>query len=494
MLLKGKALPSPFYSMISKFQILGLGMGLSFILGLFNSLMPMLVGYDGIRWISLLAVAFALGSATILNIMPFSIKNAPPIFLVPLLGTVVLFWESLTSNGLVFLAYEVLYWVAPALLGVHLGLLHKKSNIISFSQSLAVMSVVSVTLYVLTIIMGLLFWYNEVSGKVTDYLPFGFYNIRLWSHIATWLIPLACSIVFIALENRFSSLRKYIPFLYFVFGCWFMVLLGSGARGSLVAQIASFIVLAFLYRHRFFVVGRFWLISFAAGCFLYGIFIVVVPWLIFENVEIATPLRSGASGRLTLWHYAFALSVQDFPLGVGPLGYILNTPEDALGSPHSFYLMWAAEYGWLFLLIFIFGLGTFSWRGWMQPRHVAVEDHAFPYQIAVQWSVLAAFIHAGVSGIFTSSISQLVGFPILVAYFAHMASHYRVGRVDNHTFRKIFIASNGAMLGLVLVIVPPMYSWWQSAQANQAEYIEVHQRPLAPRFWLHGRFVQENPD
>lgn len=478
-----------------KIQFIGFGMGLSFILSLFNSIVPILGGYDGARWISFFAIFLALIGLIFLIIRDFHIKKTVLIFAIPFFVTTIFLGRELVGNKVVFLAYETLYWMASALLGIYLGLACKKSSISELSRGMLLVVVVSLSIYVLTIIMGFGFWYGGGAGTVTDYLPFGFYNMRMWSHVATWLIPLGCAISITVFDNKFSFTNKYIIFLYFAFGCWFMVLLGSGARGSLVAQVLSLLILAVLYRQSFYRIARFWLISFAVGCLLYGIFVVLVPWFVFEHGEVYTPLRSGLSGRLALWSHAFSLSMDNFPGGVGALGYILNTPEDALGSPHSFYLRWAAEYGWLVLFAFILGLVTLSWRGWRCPMYGSADDCDLSYQIAVQWSVLAAFIHAGVSGIFTSSISQLVGFPILILYFAYMASYHKTDdQIDNRIFQSIGLGCAGVMMALALLMVQPMYSWWQSALADQSDYFEIYQRPLAPRFWLHGRFVQDNPE
>lgn len=457
-----------------------------FFLAVFNSIIPVLNGYDGVRWILLAAMPILLVGL---------LEKEHIFFIFACAVALNLLTDSGSAIGLnytsIFAIYEVSYWTTSLLVGIALARYLSFDSSLTLVTVLALSSFLVVGLYIITIIPGLLFWYGQGVGRITDFLPFGFYNIRMWAHLATWLIPLSCAGICYFLSKSETFSKRLYSILLTLPAFWFMILLGSGARGSLLAQLLSLAFLLFFYRSRIFDLAKIWALSFALGGLFYFVFIWSIPKLFFEENELYQILRSGDSGRLKLWIHALDLSMREFPFGLGPLSYNKETAVDGLGTPHSFYLLWAAEYGWLILLLFILGFVLFSYPAWIKLRRSAVAQPGDIYQMAVQFSVLSAFLHAGVSGIFTSSVSQLVGLPILIVYFSLMARGFPSLTEANRLITGVGIRFGAFVLLLLSAItIPQIHGWWAQAKLNEPAYIEMNRVPLAPRFWLHGRFVE----
>lgn len=456
-------------------------LSLFFFLGLFNSVSPVFGGYDGVRWALLLILPVVIliclyaGSAVPKAVIVLILVAAGAgSYLFPL------------TPPYVYSIFEAQYWLASLLLA---GLISRKQSlefILSKARTLVIVALCFASIYVLTIVMGLLFWYEQGGGKVTDFLPFGFYNIRMWSHIATWIIPLCCSCIFLVQEKLASRRRVVTIWAIVVLGFWFMVLLGSAARGSMLAHGLAFVLMLALYRQRFWNIGKFWVYGFIFGAFLYFIFVIAVPKALFEQLGYYQVFRTGGSGRGQLWAYALSLSLESFPFGAGPLSYSYRTPVDAYATPHSLYFTWASEYGWLFVVAVAVIFIRFSFRAWSNANVLPPEGSGL--KLGVQFSVLSAFIHACVSGVFTSPVSQIVGFPILAIYFAFCLDANKNFRpaISRGRFINYFAL---LFFGLSVFIIYPSYNWWHSSKQDAVPYMERNHIGLAPRFWIHGRFV-----
>ncbi|AHI30120.1 hypothetical protein AU14_12505 [Marinobacter similis] len=272
-----------------------------------------------------------------------------------------------------------------------------------------------------------------------------------------------------------------------VLGLWFMVLLGSAARGSMLAQGLAFLFMLALYRRKFWDIGKFWVYSFISGVVLYFIFVIAIPKALFEQIGYYQIFRTGGSGRGQLWEYALSLSFENFPFGVGSLAYSYRIPVDAYyATPHSLYFTWASEYGWLFVVTVVAIFFRFSFRAWRKENVLSHNDSGL--QLGVQFSVLSALVHACVSGVFTSPVSQIVGFPVLAIYFAFCLDANKQcscavgrGRLVNYLSLLLFWLS--------IFIIYPSYTWWHSSKQDAVKYMEINHIGLAPRFWIHGRFV-----
>jgi len=127
---------------------------------------------------------------------------------------------------------------------------------------------------------------------------------------------------------------------------------------------------------------------------------VLIPWMFLADIELRGVGMDG-SGRMRLWSEAWAMSLVNFPFGMGPQSWLTHeviTPAyetgKRLGHPHNMYLMWAAEYGWLA----VFGLILIGVEGvrrvWNVRREIALFSLQFEQtqlMIALVASVIAAF-------------------------------------------------------------------------------------------------------
>lgn len=453
-----------------------------FFIGIFNSVSPIFGGYDGVRWALLIILPISLlvflyfdrTTPTTLTLLIIVASGAGSFFLA-------------MSPPLIYLIFEAEYWVVIFLFG---RLIAREKNAVSIAETtknLAVVGLIFASLYVLTIMMGLVFWYEQGSGKVTDFLPFGFYNIRMWSHIATWIIPVVCGGLFYVSTVLQQRRMAFCIWGILVLGLWFMVLLGSGARGSLLAQIVALIFMSALYRRNFWNIGKFWIYGLISGAILYLIFVKIIPQIMFEQAGHYQVFRTGASGRGQLWEYALSLSLENLPFGAGSLAYSYRTPVDAYATPHSLYLTWASEYGWLFVILAAVAFIKFSLPVWSRASNPSSRADS-RLRFGIQFSVLSALIHALVSGVFANPISQIVGFPILTVYFA-LCFKGREGLNGAIMESRSIGYFALACLGLSILILTPAYDWWQASIQDAFAYMKENHIGLAPRFWIHGRFI-----
>jgi hypothetical protein len=340
-------------------------------------------------------------------------------------------------------------------------------------------------LYSVTIVMGMSFWYLDVSSTLRDFVPFGFYNVRLWSNCATWLLPLA---VMASWVMRFHERKGLYVLALSVSALWLLAAFSSGARGHLVAIVASALVLAIFYRSKMPPLLKEGGIILVYGVLLYLVFVELVPALLLgQGSSGANVLRGGTSGRTLLWLIGLENSVRDFPLGQGALSYSREAAASPFATPHSVYIRWVAEYGWLALGAFA-GAVAF----WLRPiisqrRDLSSGIDAAP-AVAILWSCLAALIHASVSGVFTNTHSLLVGVPVMILLVAMVRSAAGGGYLLGEATRaKYFILLPSFVFGLAMLY--PTYGWYRASGAAAQPYIEEKGVPLAARFWQHGRYI-----
>ncbi|WP_420389141.1 O-antigen ligase family protein [Marinobacter sp.] len=450
---------------------------LFFASALLHSFLPLISGFDAYRWFQV--------SVTILCFSLFAWENLKLFVSVSTVAFLVILNLDAIPYPIIFLFFDIGYWVSA--LFVALYFLAKGVENSELAKLASVAASVGCILYLPTILMGLGFWYGQGDGRVTEFLPFGFYGIRPWSHLATWLMPLVMGTLATSSALPLFRYRPWKNLLTVTAAFWFAVLLGSGARGSLVAQFFSLLVLFAFFGNKAFPVGRFWMVTFGWGLILYVLLIVLLPTIIFSATEYHSVLRSGTSGRMQLWGAALELSLKNFPLGGGPLSYISETSAGDFGTPHSLYFRWAAEYGWLIVLMFIGGMLWIGLPSWFEFRRAPVKTYD-SLHLAIFWSVLAAFTHASVSGVFTSPYSLLVGLPILAVYFGYVFK----GRFSYEPVRVKWLGVSvvsAVLFGVLIAMIPPMHDWHEEAKADQSRYVKESHGPLAPRFWLHGRYT-----
>lgn len=404
------------------------------------------------------------------------------------------FYRDVQAWGVVEGLFYPLYLLAVAGLG---GLVSR----ISTEGIAAALSylVISAVAYSLVTLMVYCFALWDQVTRLDEYLPWGFANIRFWSHVATWLVPLFGVTLEVGPFRR-SSLWKIL--VMFSAGIFWWLIFVSSARGSFISLVAAAIIAfsflkkdAFLYYKRlayqlFLGVG-FWLVL-----------SVILPSLLSEGVEMRG-VDSDSSGRMRLWYEAWIMSLQHFPLGMGPQSWLTHDlitdgyrSGSEIASPHNMYLLWAAEYGWLGVLgLALIGVQFLKRVTEVSRRRSGDARQHTLLQGAVLMSVLAALIHAGVSGVLIAPASMLVGLFVLATFwglFHHKADEVRDclrGREGGKVAKSIFVSCVFAVSAIWL---------WQVCEYHKAMERDIDSAAtsqdvgLSPRFWLHGYYPRRN--
>lgn len=282
-------------------------------------------------------------------------------------------------------------------------------------------------------------------------------------------------------------------------GIWWWLVFLSAARGTFFALLIAFVITVFVFRRVGWPFYRLMGVQLLMGIGLWAVLSVLVPSLMSVDIEMRA-IGTDTSGRIPLWREAWMMSLERFPFGMGTQSWLTHEPlTDAyrdgksLGSPHNMYLLWAAEYGWLSVL----GLGLiglhYAFRVLDFRRLIAkgeVSDSRIMLACGVFMSVVAALVHAGVSGIFIVPPSMLIGLVVLGLFVALFDS-------TKKTHKKPVGGSK--LRAFVAFAVFLLLLGWGSKVWNY--YIFMHKDTIwasenvgtgtKPRFWFHGYYPRK---
>lgn len=388
--------------------------------------------------------------------------------------------------------FYALYFVTFGLLG---GIFRKAK--LARGAALATILVVTVScfFYGAMTITVYLFAITDDFSSFDNIIPWGFVNIRYWSHVATWLLPLFPLGLLLApwKDNRLWQLS-----LAFTAAIWWWMIFLSSSRGSMVGLVFGFLLVWVFF-------GRAalpWMKLFARFA-VYGLLAwlflsVLVPSLVFDELH-ARGIKASSSGRMPLWQEAWAMSLQNFPFGMGPQSWLTHDilreayrSSPKFGHPHNMYLMWAAEYGWISIVGLVV-LGSYGskhlWRSASAIRKS--RDPEGLWLVGFTASVTAALVHAGASAVFIAPGSMLVGLVVLTVFWA-LISPETAAAVPSEA-EKVY--SRTACYLFVLVFLAASGLWFRDVlryQQAMADDLDYYQNELSlghlPRFWFHGNF------
>lgn len=349
----------------------------------------------------------------------------------------------------------------------------------------------SVNVYLFALVDG----YADLS----DLIPWGFVNIRYWSHVATWLLPILPLAVLVGSLGKFRLWRTIVASGA---GLWWWVILLSTSRGSILGIWFGALLGALFFGRQSWPWLRQFIIYFLIGAAIWFVLSVMVPSLFFGETELRS-VKVDSSGRLPLFVEAWQMSFQHFPMGMGPQAWLTHdlltqaySESSKFGHPHNMYLMWAAEYGWLLVFLFlvlVFQLSLYSWRR----RTVLLNERDSEGVLllsGVTASAVGAMIHAGASAVFIAPGSMLVGLLILVGFYGLIAppSLNNPGsgcKPARSVVRLAFAASLAAiMLTLWFLWACQVYGYYLDMRLDEIYYQEHVKGRTMPRFWLHGNF------
>ena len=343
-----------------------------------------------------------------------------------------------------------------------------------------------------------LFAITDAFSDLTDVIPWGFVNMRYWSHMATWLLPI------LPLALMYGPMRKNTLWrvgVSFSAAIWWWMVFMTTSRGSMLSIALAGLFACLLYRRAAFswLTRSFRFLAF--GGLAWGILSFAIPSVGSEEITVRT-LHAGSSGRIPLWFEAWHMSLNSFPFGMGPQAWIMHhgitegfPANSRLGHPHNMYLMWAAEYGWLLLAAVFTVIVTTLKNLLTKASQVRRGAHEYPaILVAFTVSAMAGLVHAGFSAVFIVPASMLMGFLVLSVFWA-----LSLGGAcsEERVLAPISPLAKGNRLNILLavVVLAGGVVWisevWRYHQAMVADLNHYEEGPSAaywPRFWFHGNF------
>ena len=327
---------------------------------------------------------------------------------------------------------------------------------------------------------------GAATFKAKEVLNFVFR--RFFNHTQTWTIPLLTGLL-VYLRDK----KIYYSLLFLLLSIWWVLVFASGARGTAVAVIIAIAFIFLKYRETAKLYGKNLLYSALSGILVY----IVLYYLILpvDNAGVSL-MRTSSSGRMDMWLSAFQMFIDNPVLGVGPYHYAFIETTPTYAHPHNFYLQVLAEWGvisFLALAILLFFFVKWLYKDFDRENFSSLDTDNDRYlRMGLCGSILAALIHAGVSGIFHTPMSQM-WFILVGAYFV---AYYIV---NSDSAGKISIKGKSFLYTLksILITVILLLTFFTVHDAkdlneNSSKYIKkFNTNEFYPRFWGQGLIYQE---
>lgn len=473
-----------------------LGLGIS----LFGSLMPLpLEGYTTQRiLLCIYLVIFAVFGSLIFSGSNAIERSSSFAFVFCFISSLVFLTNSFFFEGRFHFVEPIMYALfvmAVFLAGEGLA---KTSKVSEISVSITVVSIGGAFLYSGLTINYYIFSILNANHDISSVIPWGFVNVRYWSHLATWLLPLF-PLALVVVSWRKNGLWRVAVFFSAAIWIWLAIL--SEARGTLISLAIAVVVALLVFRRRALPWTGLMALFALFGGVAWLLLSLILPSLIYGELE-SVGLRLDSSGRVVMWREALAMSLVNFPWGMGAQSWLTHaTLTEAYAEsrqfahPHNMYLMWAAEYGWILIMSLALLGVTVSRLLLKRAQALAVpltEDCRTRSMVlvALTASVVAALCHAFFSAVFIAPASMLVGLFVMTLFWACLRPSEelqassrlpRMGKVKDVCFA----------LTLVLVStvwLKEVFAYYAAMQEDLGYYKETVQLNQSPRFWLHGFF------
>lgn len=320
---------------------------------------------------------------------------------------------------------------------------------------------------------------SELKGREVLY----FVNKRFFNHTQTWTLPILTGLLLMLYKKRPQDFILH-SLLFLAVSFWWMLIFASGGRGSTVALISSLLIIAILFRKEAVVMIKITGATFISGGVLYFLF-----FRLFSMDGI--PMMRSAKNvnlRLQSWEQASELWMQSPLFGMGPMHFAsMQNMIDSIpwsAHPHNFYLQILAEWG---VIAFLALAVLFFMAGKMVIMNFSKNKRNSPNRIiyiSVTWSMAAALIHAFVSGVLVTPMSQiwfiLIGAWLLGISMRESLMKGKFYRINY--MRYVYLL----LLGLVLFLT---YEDILTLKSLYSEYMATYpDDQFFPRFWGQGLF------
>lgn len=344
-----------------------------------------------------------------------------------------------------------------------------------------------------------MFALSDQVASLSNFIPWGFVNIRYWSHTATWLLPLLPLAVLIG-PLKDERLWRFLVALGAALWWWIEFL--STSRGSMLGIAFGVVLAALLIGRPALPWLRVFLRYLAYGVLAWLLLSVIIPSFVMDEVSMRS-LKSDSSGRMPLFLEAWRMSLENFPFGMGPQSWLTHKvltetyqQSRIFGHPHNMYLMWAAEYGWLLIGALMLFVGQAVRLFWHKRAEVRVAGGGWLALslAAFTASVSAALLHAGVSAVFMAPGSMLIGFLVLSVFWALIASDLSPVTEKKYAGKRCVAAVVVALaMGASCFYWLTEVSAYHEAMEDDLEfYYENVPAGTLPRFWFNGNFPRHS--
>lgn len=423
--------------------------------------------------------------------------------------------------GLVFIALALPFWsqpyvwVEPGMYAFYFvamvasgGYLAWGGDSVIYSRVLLAIIAATCLVYGLASVNIYLFAIFDGQTELINFIPWGFVNIRYWSHIASWCLPLLPLAVVV---GPLKGWRAWRIAVLLGAGMWWWILFLTTGRGSALGIAFGVVLAGLLFGRRALPWLKIFAMYLAAGIVLWLLLSVLIPTILSDAGVHVRSIHTGGSGRLPLFVEAWHMSLQNFPFGMGPQSWLTHdrlteaySNVGKFGHPHNMYLMWAAEYGWA--LIAALGMVVLQAIRYFWKARAALiglpstdpSDERLLMLAALTASVSAALFHAGVSAVFMAPGSMLVGLFVLIAFWALIIP------VQPDPSRGEQCASSKSYTAIALLVSIVIFLGWAVWAKGVWHYYEDMREDenlfygdvsegMLPRFWFHGNFPRQLP-
>jgi len=314
----------------------------------------------------------------------------------------------------------------------------------------------------------------------------GFSNIRFFGHVQTMLLP------FLLLPALWWGRTAAQRFLFgIVPALWWTLAVGSGTRGTWAALLAGAAAVVLFGG----TAGRRWLrwqtAGLAAGLLVYGVFILLIPWLLnLPSVFLhrAQDLLS-LSLREVIWRQSVDYIAQHPLLGIGPM-HFAYAANPVAAHPHNAVLQLMAEWGVpaAVLLVLVCAAGGLAYA--RRVRRLAQSAPSSPSSqaltaVALLAALTGAAAQALVDGVIVMPVSQM-----LLA----LCCGWALGIYFSGSDRPAIVSAATRWSGTAVIVIAAagvVYGVWPEItrlEARETAYLAAHppNTILLPRFWAQG--------
>ena len=449
-------------------------------LSLFNNLGP----YNEKRVIQIALLIFLAISAatlfrnniqTVINQLPGTVKSL--LLLLFLIGIV----SSINADN-PFLSmietgqFSLLFIACLAIAAAYMAAPNECQKIILFSiVALALIQTTSVVTAYTAAITSNNNWHPH-------HLFLGFSNIRFFNQLQSWTLPLiVLPLILYAQKNK-----GYFAGILLVSACWWLLLLISGSRGTMLAMAVAMIASLAIYKKDAFTWIRLQVIAATIGIALYTLLFYIIPFVLGVEISDTSITRSSSvNARFYLWERAWYFIQQNPILGIGPMHYACDPQNLIAAHPHNSVLQIAAEWGLpaAVITLFIFLYGLYFWIKRNNQALPAEEAPLLNIRIALFASLIAGTTHSLFSGVIVMPVSQImmtltIGWMIGI----HLSSRHqrKKSNITSTLFPCIVIISISFLVIGINQNPPP-----KEAEAMQVQNLTTSK--FIPRFWQQGK-------